>query len=75
MEMLRTLKLEKGPGISETLDWAMALSSLHIDHLDRTIIEQTLGVILKDWRDTRHVQTSLGDILEKTGVHSTIFNK
>jgi MoxR-like ATPase len=75
MEILRTLKLEKRPGIAETLDWAMALSSLHIDHLDKTIIERTLGVILKDWRDTRQVQMSLSELFEKTNVHSTILNR
>lgn len=72
MQTLRNIKLEKSPGIAETLDWAMALSSLHIDHLDKTITEQTLGVILKDWRDTRQVQMSLSELLEKTGVQSKI---
>ena len=70
MQQLRIMKLEKTPGLSETLDWAMALSSLHIDHLDKDIIEQTLGVVLKDWRDTRDVQQSLGELMEKTGVIS-----
>lgn len=74
MQTLRTIKLEKSPGIAETLDWAMALSALHIDHLDKTIVEQTLGVVLKDWRDTRQVQMSLSELLEKTGVHSRINN-
>jgi MoxR-like ATPase len=72
MQQLRMIKLEKTPGISETLDWAMALSALHIDHLDKNIIEQTLGVVLKDWRDTREVQLSLSELLEKTGVHSRL---
>ena len=74
MQTLRNIKLEKSPGIAETLDWAMALSSLHIDHLDKAIAEQTLGVILKDWRDTRQVQLSLNELLEKTGVHSKMDN-
>ena len=72
MQQLRGMKLEKTPGISETLDWAMALASLHIDHLDKNIIEQTLGVVLKDWSDTREVQLSLSELLEKTGVHSKL---
>ncbi|MGZ8524645.1 MAG: AAA family ATPase, partial [Chitinophagaceae bacterium] len=46
MQQLLMMKLEKTPGLSETLDWAMALSSLHIDHLDNNIIEQTLGVVI-----------------------------
>jgi len=72
MQQLRIIKLEKTPGIAETLDWAMALSALHIDHLDKNIIEQTLGVVLKDWRDTRQVQMSLSELMEKTGVISRI---
>jgi len=72
MQQLRTIKLEKTPGIAETLDWAAALSALHIDHLDKNIIEQTLGVVLKDWRDTRQVQMSLSELMEKTGVHSKL---
>ncbi|TAL44982.1 MAG: MoxR family ATPase [Chitinophagaceae bacterium] len=72
MQQLRILKLEKTPGVAETLDWAMALSALHIDHLDKSIIEQTLGVVLKDWRDTRQVQMSLSELMEKTGVRSKV---
>jgi MoxR-like ATPase len=72
MQQLRNMKLEKTPGLSETLDWAMALSSLHIDHLDKTIIEQTLGVVIKDWRDTREIQLSLSELMEKTGIISKL---
>ncbi len=72
MQKLRITKLEKTPGIAETLDWAMALSALHIDHLDKNIVEQTLGVVLKDWNDTREVQLSLSELLKKTGVHSKL---
>lgn len=72
MQSLRTVKLEKTPGIAETLDWAAALAALHIDHLDKTVVEQTLGVVLKDWRDTREVQMSLDELMKKTGVHSRL---
>lgn len=72
MQQLRLMKLEKTPGIAETLDWAAALCSLHVDHLDHNIIEQTLGVILKDWRDTRQVQLSLHELMQKTGVISKV---
>ena len=72
MQQLRIINLEKRPGIAETLDWAMALSALHIDHLDKNIVEQTLGIVLKDWKDTREVQLSLSELLEKTGVHSKL---
>lgn len=72
MQELRAMKLEKTPGIAETLDWALALTSLHIDHLDKPVIEQTLGVVLKDWRDTRQVQLSLSELMEKTGIISKL---
>jgi len=72
MQELRQQKLEKTPGIAETLDWAMALTALHIDHLDKNSIEQTLGVILKDWRDTRQVQLSLSELMKKTGIISKV---
>jgi len=68
MQELRTIKMEKKPGLSETLDWAKALASLHIDYLDRSVIEQTLGVVIKDWKDTREVQLSLSELMEKTGI-------
>lgn len=70
MQALRQLRLEKTPGIAETLDWAMALSALHIDHLDRNLVEQTLGVVLKDWKDVRQTQLSLSELYEKAGVVS-----
>jgi MoxR-like ATPase len=72
MQTLRTLRLEKTPGVAETLDWAFALSALHVDHLERSMIEQTFGVILKDWKDTRQVQLSLSELLEKTGIQSKL---
>ena len=72
MQVLRTMKLEKTPGIAETIDWATALATLHVAHLDKSIIEQTLGVVLKEWSDTRQVQLSLNELLEKTGIHSKV---
>ncbi len=68
MKELRQLKLDKKPGVAETLDWAMALAALHIDHLDTKIVEETLGFILKDWKDIRTAQMSLSELFEKTGV-------
>ncbi|WP_373497226.1 AAA family ATPase [Aquiflexum sp.] len=72
MQTLRNIKLEKPPGIAETLDWAMALSALHIDYLDKKTVEQTLGVVLKDWKDTRQVQMSLSELFESAGIKSKI---
>jgi MoxR-like ATPase len=74
MQNLRMIKLEKTPGISETLDWAASLVAWHYDHLDKNIITETLGVILKDWRDMRHVELSLSELFEKTGVYAKTDN-
>jgi len=72
MQELRHLKLEKTPGISETIDWARALATLHLSHLDKQIVESTLGVVLKDWQDIRRTTDALSELLEKTGVVSRI---
>jgi MoxR-like ATPase len=70
MQQLRKMKLEKVPGIAETIDWAASLAALHIDHLDKNVVSQTLGVVLKDWRDIRETELSLSELLEKTRVMS-----
>jgi len=72
MKELRQLKLEKTPGVSETIDWARALVSMHLSHLDKQVVEDTLGVVLKDWQDMRHTKDALSELLEKTGVISRI---
>ncbi len=63
MQSLRARRLNKAPGVAETLDWARALVHLGRDRLDREIVEQTLGVILKDHRDLAELS---GGELEKT---------
>jgi MoxR-like ATPase len=72
MQELRKERLEKVPGVAETLDWAMALASLHIDHLDKEIVESTLGIVLKDWHDIRQTQMSLSELFERVGVTSKL---
>lgn len=51
MLKLREYHFNKVPGVAESLDWASAIVSLHRGMLDMTIVEQTLGVILKDQED------------------------
>jgi MoxR-like ATPase len=70
MRELRKLRLDKVPGVAETLDWATALANLHIEHLDKETVESTLGIILKDWQDIRQTQMSLTELFEKTGAIS-----
>ena len=47
---LRELDLFKRPGVSETLDWTMALASLGQTALDEAAVDRTLGALLK-YRD------------------------
>ena len=68
MELIREQKLEKVPGVAETLDWARALVMLHQDHLDPKTVEATLGIVFKDRIDVEHVKDSLTDFIEKVGV-------
>src|SRR5215217_637369 len=51
MQTARHLKVSKIPGIAETLDWAVSLMALHRDHLDRAVVRETLGALLKDHND------------------------
>ena len=72
MEMVRQQKLEKTPGIAETLDWARALVALHQKHLDPEVVEETLGIVFKDWSDVRQVKDSLAGFLEKLGIRARL---
>jgi hypothetical protein len=44
---LRTLDLQKPPGLAETIDWAEALHALGREELDAEHVEATLGSVLK----------------------------
>ena len=70
MQELRQQRLNKVPGIAETLDWAQALAGMHINHLEKSLVESTLGVILKDWQDIRQTQLSLSELFDKVGIKS-----
>ena len=59
MQALRRMKLQKIPGVAETLDWAGALVALHADHLEPTLVHETLGCILKEAEDLKRLQAEL----------------
>jgi LAGLIDADG-like domain len=60
METLRQVRLAKVPGVAETLDWAQALASLHADHIDATLVAETLGCVLKDVDDMKRFRAEVG---------------
>jgi MoxR-like ATPase len=59
METLREVRLAKVPGVAETLDWAQALVSLHADHIDVGLVDETLGCILKDADDLKRFRAEV----------------
>jgi MoxR-like ATPase len=56
VQELRTADLYKAAGISETLDWAAALVALDRDVLDADVIDETLGLLLKNQEDIDSVR-------------------
>jgi MoxR-like ATPase len=60
VQLFRQQKLNKIPGISETIDWAESLMALGHRKLNQQALDQTLGVILKSSEDIeliRHTVT------------------
>ncbi len=63
---VRRLALKKTPGISETIEWARALTMLNASRLDRADVERTLGVFVKYESDAQRVRGDLSSLLRKT---------
>lgn len=62
VQALRREKLNKVPGLAETIDWARALQSTGVRVLERTEVENTAGALLKDRED---IQALRGSLLDK----------
>ena len=61
-QALREVDLFKLPGMAETLDWSAALTALGTNELTDTVVDDTLGVILKYQEDIERIQ---GDIASR----------
>jgi MoxR-like ATPase len=59
MQKIRNVDFLKKPGISETLDWAMALMTLQKKFLDDEMISETIGCILKYQEDISRFQQEI----------------
>jgi len=68
VQRVRQLDLKKAPSISETLDWARALTLLNVKALDEAVVAETLSTILKYEGDIRKAQAELKDHVEKQRV-------
>jgi MoxR-like ATPase len=56
IQQLRFKKLQKVPGISETLDWALSLMVLGYKTLDVAAVHRTFGCILKSVDDIKRIK-------------------
>ena len=56
VETLRKMQLYKPPGVAETIDWATALGRLGVRELDESMVEATLGTVLKYHEDHERVR-------------------
>jgi len=56
IQELRDVDLYKVPGVAETLDWTRALASLGQEVLEEDVVEDTLGVILKNQEDVNRLR-------------------
>jgi len=58
-QSLRKADLRKQPGISEVVDWALALVVTGADELSGPTLRRTLGALLKNREDLDHVMSEL----------------
>ena len=65
VQSIRKLDLKKLPSISETLDWAKALTLLNVNRLEEGVVNETLNTILKYEGDVRKAEAELKDYLQK----------
>ena len=63
MQVIRQVKLNKTPGVAETLDWAMSMMALHQDHLDPDAVRETLGAFIKDRDDVAKLRGKPLDVM------------
>jgi MoxR-like ATPase len=64
VQRIRKLDLKKSPSISETLDWARALTILNVNSLDEHLVAETLSTILKYEGDIRKAQQELKEYVQ-----------
>jgi len=70
VQQVRREEIYKPPGVSESLDWAEALSYLNVERLDAAVVNSTLGFILKYQDDVNKIQGAvterlLGNLVNK----------
>ena len=69
VQELRGTELYKVPGVAETLDWTAALVSLNENELSPSVIDDTLGVMLKYREDVQAVRGEQTRALVNRALH------
>jgi len=64
VQRLRTMKLDKSPGIAESIDWANGLLALGVKNFNREAIMRSLGCVLKSSNDMK--------LLDEEGVENIL---
>jgi MoxR-like ATPase len=62
VQRVRDLDLKKRPSVSETLDWARALTILNAQTLDQALVNDTLNLILKYEGDIERAREKLPEL-------------
>ena len=65
VQSIRKLDLKKAPSISETLDWAKALTLLNVHRLEESQVNETLNTILKYEGDVRKAEAELKEYISR----------
>ncbi|MBI4831158.1 MAG: MoxR family ATPase, partial [Candidatus Lindowbacteria bacterium] len=66
IQRIRKVDLKKLPSISETLDWARALTILNVNSLDEQTVRSSLNLFLKYEGDIKKIRTNLSSLLSPT---------
>ncbi len=70
VQELRSRELYKIPGVAETLDWMEALIALDAEELTETVVQETLGVLLKYKDDIEFMQMAeVRQLIEALGLN------
>ncbi len=69
VQSLRSMDLRKLPSISETVDWARALTLLHARALSPELVRETLNVLLKFEQDIIAVEPKIAQLLTRDATH------
>src|SRR5439155_25068712 len=64
---MRESDVQKPPGIAEAIDWLAALELLGVERLDASVVDRTLGSVLKYSEDQEVIRTAGLDQLVRSG--------